>query len=106
MVRVNLLLFLATCNPQNLASIQALLLVRFNDDDGLKMVLPQEKLPLHGVHLLSSPLRPHTASLRNKMIDPDALPQIMGRQYRDRLVSSPHVSAYRQRAAVLSSHFH
>ncbi|CAB1417692.1 unnamed protein product [Pleuronectes platessa] len=31
-----------TCKPQNLASIQALLLVRLIEDDGLKMVLPQE----------------------------------------------------------------
>lgn len=35
--------------------LTALLLERFNDDDGLKMVLPQE-----GIHLLSSPEASHS----------------------------------------------
>ena len=62
--------------------IQALLLVRLNEDDGLKMVLPQESFPYKDYTCCPPPPRPHTASLRSKMIDPEGLPQIMGRQDR------------------------
>lgn len=61
--------------------IQALLLVRFKEDDGLKMVWAQEFFP-YMEYTCCLPLRHHTTSLRSKMIDPEGLPQVMGRQYR------------------------
>lgn len=83
----------------------ALLLVRFIEDDGLKMVFPQEIYPKRNIPVVFPwGLTLPVWGFHNYMIDPEALPQIIGETIQVRCccgTHSRHVDAQFPRKPVL-----